>query len=77
MSRVGSACGAVIVTQFFTATAVAPLPPPPERVTVGGVVYPVPGLRSTIWATPPAASSTAIADAPEPSPSNDTLGAFV
>ena len=40
-------------TESRNAVAVAPAPPPPEIVTIGAVVYPLPGLLTAIDVTFP------------------------
>lgn len=50
------------------AVAAAPEPPPPERVTVGTEVYPLPGLVRVNDVTLKVAVNVAVALAPVPAP---------
>ena len=56
--------------------AVAPVPPPPVKVMVGALVYPLPAFVIVAEVTGPATVAVAVAPVP-PSPVNVTVGAEV
>ena len=61
----------------IAAVALAPVPPPPVKLTVGALVYPEPQLVTTIPVTLPP-DTVAVATAPDPPPPEKvTVGELV
>src|SRR5512136_1639066 len=55
----GGTAGSILTSVLIDAIAIAPVPPPPVKVTVGFEVQPEPGLRTVTARTEPAGVSDA------------------